>query len=714
MNMTNRQAVDELYALYEFEKDSEKDCCCVYTYDQGYFNNAEIVVFDAIKEQEIKNTREDYIKMGYSVSTREAKDVVEIKSKLFHGFFKTQASNSKVIAEYEEFVRVQSKRLGDNAYSYIESQYILNNEQRNDHIVDKVFELINQEGGQLVILEAPAGFGKTCTSYEISKTISLRKSNEIVPILAELSKNRSARIFSYVLLTEIDRKFPRLSSALVTEQIKEGNIPLIIDGFDELLSKSSAENDDEVEEAKTMLDTIANFFTEGCRTKIVLTSRKSSILTGEVFDKWITDKLGYCEVNRIQIMNPTVVEWIGNDKKKYLESKGVALDYIANPVLLAMLRTVSIEEFPDKFRCASDVLGNYFGILLEREKERQQINLSVEEQKKIMCKLAAMFVQLDIFADEPENIQILIEEIVEPDLARYLSSYNEAVLNNEMMMPTEDEFTMKLVHNALLDRVNINTNNIGFINEFIFGILIGDAILQNYLKVKDVTAKFLSLLLTAYVIEDTEKKEKLYKIIKESNVQMSSEQTLTFDMNLIGKLNHDFVDEYIANLIFKKGFDLKTEHYFYNCIFESCTFEKNIIENTLFEGCHFINCNFYDIEVNEIGTVEEESVFISCNGHEELYSVLHRSMSANAESSSYKNEKYYEKLVLEQFWMKGSNAAEPRRTYRTLCKGIKQQEKAKVLAAVDKLINRKILVRLTYCLELNFSRMKEIKDILGR
>lgn len=428
--MINKQDIDKLYKLYEFEKDKEKESCCVYVYDQGYFNNAEIVVYDSKRESDIHTVQEDYINLGYSVSIREAKNYEEIKSKLFHGFFKIEASNRKVLSEYEEYAQMQSKRLGGNTYSYIESKYVLNDEQNDEYIVNKVFEIISREGAQLVILEAPAGFGKTCTSYEIAKTISQTEDIDIVPILAELSKNRSARIFSYVLLTEIDRKFPRLSSSLVTEQIKEGNIPLIIDGFDELLSKSTEDIDDATEEARTMLDTIANFFTEGSKTKIVLTSRKSSILAGEVFDKWIAEKLLHCNVNRIQIINPTIVEWIGNEKKNYLESKGIILDYIANPVLLAMLRSVPLDEYDKKFQCANDILENYFRILLEREKERQQLFLSVNEQKKIMRGLAAMFVQFDVSADEPDMIQMYIEDIIKDDMAKYLSLYDDAVMKN--------------------------------------------------------------------------------------------------------------------------------------------------------------------------------------------------------------------------------------------------------------------------------------------
>ena len=53
-----------------------------------------------------------------------------------------------------------------------------------------------------------------------------------------LSKNRSASIFRYILLDEIDHEYPTLDSNLVTHEIRTGRIPLIIDGFDELLSNS--------------------------------------------------------------------------------------------------------------------------------------------------------------------------------------------------------------------------------------------------------------------------------------------------------------------------------------------------------------------------------------------------------------------------------------------------------------------------------------------
>lgn len=147
------------------------------------------------------------------------------------------------------------------------------------------------DGAQLVILEAAAGYGKTCTSYAILKSMSEVDKLDYVPIFTELSKNRKAAVFRYVLLDEIDRKFSSLSSKLVISEIQGGKVPLIIDGFDELISRSNpsmkTDNNYDDEDAQTMLDTIAELFQGDCKTKMVLTSRKSAIFTGELFKEWI-------------------------------------------------------------------------------------------------------------------------------------------------------------------------------------------------------------------------------------------------------------------------------------------------------------------------------------------------------------------------------------------------------------------------------------------
>lgn len=704
----HKEKIENIYRLYDFQKDNDYEGCSVYTYDQGYFNNAEIVVYQDVDVALIDKIKEDYSQMGFAVSVRDGKVYEDLKKALFEGFFRIEISNKKVIKEYERFCALQTKKLGGNVYSFIESQYLFNGVLCEVNILKNISKQLSADGPQLVILEAPAGFGKTCTSYEIARLIS-ESCKDKVPILAELSKNRSARIFSYVLLTEIDRKFPRLSSQVVTEQIREGNIPLIIDGFDELLSKTRNEDEKSSEETKTMLDTIAALFTNGSNAKVLLTSRKSSIFTGEVFDSWVEDRLAKCEVNRIEILNPTVVDWIGKEKKEYLEVTGIDINHVANPVLLAMLKNEPLEAFDTKFKEAKDILDHYFNVLLEREKDRQQLLISVDEQKKIMRRLASMMVQLDISADESDGIQALIEEIVSPDLAEYLTLYHQNLDMEEIQPPTEEEFVMKLVHSALLDRVSLSSNQLGFINEFIFGILIGDAVIEGDLSPNELSSKYLSFVSTSYAIENKKNREKLYSQIICSNVDMSVEDKLILQMRFLEKMDCDFVDEYISDVVFKSDFDFGEKYVFMNCIFTSCTFEKNIVKSSLFEGCHFIDCTFYDFTAERIEN-SEESVFISCKGHENLELVL----SYVPEEKKEKGNEYYERLVLEQYWMKGSAAADPRKTHRTLLKGIKQQEQAKVLLAIESLIDKKILRRLTYCIELDFSKLAEVRRILGR
>lgn len=713
MEMSEREKITSLYELYEFKKDKEDETYCVYIYEQGYFNNAEIVVFDPNKYDATDKVQREYIDAGYSVSITKEPTYRKIEELLFNGFFKIKESNKRVVRDYNEYCAIQTKRLGGIEYSYIQSQYTLNGSLENDNILEKIRGFFNESGAQLIILEAPAGFGKTCTSYEISYILA-QQDDKRIPILAELSKNRKARIFDYVLLREIDRKFSKLSSNLVTRHILDGRIPLIIDGFDELLSKSSVETEND-EDARSMLDTIANLLDKDSRAKILLTSRKSSIFTGEVFDNWMMKKMEYCNVNRIQILSPTVADWIGHDRRLLLERNRIRSEIIMNPVLLSMLRSTSLEDFRNKFQYESDILESYFNLMLQREKERQQLLIDVDEQRSIMRKLATMFVLLDISSDEPEGIKALIEEIVSPKIADYLSLYNEYIDSDDYMTPTEEEFIMKLVHNALLDRINIGSNYIGFINEFIFGILIGEAVVLGELEISDISEQYFNMMVTSFSAEKKERRDKLNAIISKSGMSLSTEQKIAIELNLVGRMQYDYVDEYIENIVFEHQMDMQTEHYFYNCIFNLCTFNKTKIDLSLFEGCHFINCDFYNIVIDQDSVIEEESIFVACKGHEKLADRMRSCLRSSDENKENKIEEYYfERLVLQQYWMPGSERAELRKSINTLYKGIKPKDRKDVMKAIQYLIDINVLKELKYCLELNTSQMTWVKNILGR
>lgn len=711
----DRKKINELYKLYGFTLESEEQEYSVYLYEQGYFSNIEIVAFSNLSKNEIQQIKEDYMNAGYSVSIREEGSYDTLKNFLFKGFFRINESKNRVKNDYLEFCKAQEKKLGGIKYNYISPQYLMNGEQKEKRILDDIYDIFQKETAQLIILEAPAGFGKTCTSYEISNSLAKAEDNR-VPILAELSKNRSAKIFDYVLLTEIDRKFSKLSSDLVTHQIEQGNIPLIVDGFDELISKSSMDNSIETEDVRTMLDTISSLFVEGGKSKILLTSRKSSIFTGEVFDKWVNERLSNCTVTRFQILEPSIAEWVEPEKLRILEEAAIQLGSIANPVLLSLINSMPMEEFITNFKTTSDILETYMSLILRREKERQLLLIDENEQRSIMRKLAGWFVNLDISSDEPEGIKAIIEDIVKDKIQEYMAMYDEqSIYDPSLVINSEEELIMKLVHNALLDRVSLKTNNIGFINEFIFGILIGESVVEGDISIKDVSEKYLSIALTAFSAENKERREGLYNLIKNNLKELSTELKLEVDLNLNNYMSYDYVDEYIANTQFTRNCNMKTEHYFYNCCFQSCTFNNVKITSNLFEGCYFFNCTFYNVEIEE-QKVEEKSLFVSCLGHETLENVIANNIPKDdiQHAVQQKNLDYYEKLVLEQFWMPGSAMSDIRRSEHTLFKGIPAPERESVLKAIQSLRAKKILNKLNFCYELNMKHIEQVKKILGR
>lgn len=706
----NNADIDSIYTLYGFTLVDQNDDYRVYTYDQGYFHNAEILLYDSCTDESYKRIKESIEKTGYAVSMKRINDISNFEDDLFKGFFKASYARDRVKNEYDEYANKQTSRLGGMKYDYIKSSYTINGEIHTEtDILKRITTLMTQKGKNLVILEAPAGFGKTCTSYEISKLLTSDETK--IPMLMELSKNRRATIFRYVLLAEIDSKF-HLPYELVVHQIRVGRIPLIIDGFDELLSRFDTKEDN-TEDAITMLDTISGLLDGDSNACILLTSRKSSIFSGEEFESWIEKNLSTCAVSRIQILTPTISDWIEKDKREYFIKKGINLKNVQNPVLLSLLKYKPIEEFETSFRQESDILETYIQIMFKREQTRQFLLLDVPEQRDVMKRLSAVMVQLDITSASHEEIKTMLETAIESDLSNYLIKYKEYPDQDRVSNINEDSFLSKLANNAMLDRVKPVGNDIGFINEFIFGIFIGEAITSGYLNITDATGNYLNMAVSSFASEKIAEKDNLYNIITKSNVYLSTEQKLICGFNLKGAVTHDFVDEYIDNVVFNTSIEMLNDKYFYNCVFETCTFTGCTIASNLFEGCHFINCNFYDVNIIDTGIVEEASLFISCKNSDKMYECFGNNAKKTMVTPD-EDSTNFTRTVLEQFWMPGSDHAEMRRSYRTLFKGIDPKFRKEVTAAINQLLDEHILTELIHCLELNKNKMRQIKEILGK
>lgn len=712
-----RQQTEELlglYRLYGFECVDQKKEYLVFTFTSGYFSNAEIVqLVDGFSCEDIQ---EQYESLGFSVRVVQFSSVAETHNNLFVGFFNEKASNARTKRDYQQFCKKQTDRLGGMQYSFVPCKYVSDKNDGITSIVARIYNQLFEHGPQLVIVEAAAGYGKTCTSYELINAL-INDPRGTVPIMTELSKNRRAQIFKYVLLSEIDSNFRGLTSDLVTYEIRNGRVPLIIDGFDELLSKSvsantpASEEDEEI--AQTMLSTIAQLFDGESNAKIVLTSRKSSISAGDIFNELAEKYLPNCEVTRIQLITPSVVNWIGERKAKILTDSGIILDNIANPALLAFIAATDEGDIQTLFKTANDILAQYFRILLTRERERQSLLLLPDEQLKIMRAVAKNMVDFDISSCTSQDLEFILEVAVSEtgSVEEYLKRY-ESELGVDAYQPSAEEFYVKLSHHALLDRINNKSNSIGFINDFIFGYLIADCLVKNEaseLDLKKVSAKFWDLMVTSYGVCDECSRKSLFEMIKNSGIAFPAPKLLEMDIHLMHALTHDYNDVYCDAILFPASFDFCGFH-IENATFSECIFDGCTISADTFKNCWFFGCHFYNIKVTGSVTENGGLIFNNCDGEQQLKNAS----EYTAVVHSVNTDDIYERKVLEQYWRPGSDHADRRRAFQTLFRGNDPQDRQHISDAIDRLFAKQVLVQRYNYIELNLAQLTEIMRILQK
>lgn len=693
--------IEALYELYGFSKVKQSDDYVVFTYSNGYFYNAEIIKFNnQIEETKLKREFEE---AGYSVRIIEYVSLEKTHELLFNGFFAVKNINDRLLKDYELFGELQSKKLLGATYEYVEPKCNWNCEGEQKDLIFGIYEQIQKPGAQLIILEAAAGYGKTCTSYELIKMIADNCTDNFAPIFTELSKNRKAALFRYVLLDEIDRKFTSLSSELVISEIRNGKVPLIIDGFDELISRSNKNMSDPnsvEDDSQTMLDTIAELFEPGCQTKVVLTSRKSAIFTGDIFEEWKDKHLPKCNVTRVSIDEPTVSDWIGFEKTEYLEKHGIPFASIINPILLAFMRSMEMDKFEETCSNVENVISYYFNSLLERERERQSLQLTVKEQYRIMEQIAKDFVEFEIIAEEISFIRDLFIEIIHDNYKSYRDRY---VAIEER--PTEEEFATKLAGHALLNRISPQKNQIGFINDFIFGILIGDCILEDDSILEEMDGKYIDIACTAYASRSDEKKNELLEKVLPQIDRLNYEQQLDTEIKLANTIQRNYESHYFSNRSFQDVF-FDGSYGFKKCTFRNCLFKESIFVTRAFEECSFYDCKFYDIEVIRDTTTNRKLIFsANCVGHEKL-------MKESAYEEANIVTDNYEQIVLKMYWRKGNRFSRGRLPEMFLLRTPNEETRMGIANALESLKHKNLLYKEGHYWFVNTEKIKEIKEIL--
>jgi hypothetical protein len=702
----NIAQLDAIYKLYRFEiLPIKHNKVRAYAHITKYFSNADIIILEKLTVEEKSKIQSEIEQLGFAVSFRAYSTLIEAEENLFDGFFDIKSSLALSKQSYLEYKdKISKVILGQ--YEYINSNYVDVEKDlyKTDSIVDSILFDMQSDGPTLVVLEAAAGFGKTSTAYEVLNCLIDQEKHKI-PLFAELSRNRQATIFKYVLFDEINRRFTNINLELVNKHIIEGRIPLIIDGFDELLRSNRSEQlEDKFQDAEPMLETIRDLL-HG-QAKILLTTRRTAIFAGDDFHNWVDKNSTSFNFRRYSISTPSVSDWINPTREKELDRAGLNIKSISNPLLLAYLRGMSEEKFRISINDVDLIIGNYIDSFLEREMQRQELIMSVDEQKNILKIISDYFVRHDVTSENKETVEKVITDKYQTFLFSVADRYGS------MSRPTSDQIVSKLTMHAFLDRKGSDNQKIGFVNDFILGTFVG----ENLLEESDwiCTERFLDFIVTAYSPRSLETKSKIYDILNKVILDyLTPAKRIYVDNYLFGSINHDVENEFIEDMEFRNAFS--NDKNICNTIFSNCEFYNIEFDLTKLSGLYFINCLFFKCKIDVTETKEKDISFTNCRADPDF---LHDVFKLEDQQNILQVEDIdpYEKHVLETFWPSGKDRLNPNKRIDTVRLGVKPNEFEAVDRAIDSLMRKNILTKRKGWLafELNLSELKEIKRILGR
>lgn len=617
MNVINKTEIVTLFENYRYSFLKEVEGVLVFEYVSGMFSGVEMVpIIDNINKEKIEELKKEYSNSGYATHVYECCDLEQIQKDLFNGFFQTKLSNGRIKNKYGQYCERVMNQYGKHSgdYQYIEVSYDVEvydgkevtfyQSKSDDHLVDSIVSLLQKKGSRLIIMEAPAGFGKTSTTYEVLSRYQ-NISYDVRPFMMELYKDRTASIFKYILLNNIDLDFDvSIKSEIVIENIKAGRIPLLVDGFDELLSKDidNGKHHVEFKEVESMLSTIADLL-QG-NAKIMLTSRKTAIFSGEEFVEWydrLYEKGLDFQVVKYALNAPSIKDWIKRDDlAKYDKNLLKALN---NPVLLGFIKYCGDEISDSKI----GVVEKFFDLLLNREITRQDLPFTVEEQKIIMRRLAMVFAGFNCSTDTRSSVMSIINETSSKLIGSKVSVSRDL-----------DGLLNSLTNHALLNRKN---DKIGFLNDFIFGVMLADSILHYQIEdnyeiefASNIQSEFLDKCINASVYFMPAFKDKVWQSLK-NNVKLSKEENALCDWKLKGALNDtieglSFDDERLSECYIGTLEANVSDCTFSNITFSGCKFDFNYLT-----GCTFVKCSFEDcikegenLTCNEYGCNDKDGI----------------------------------------------------------------------------------------------------------
>lgn len=581
MDISLKPALIAAYRRYGFSlaRDKSPDGLLVFTLKNGYFDNAEIVKLTSTADTTA--IFDEFTRTGFACTVRDVGSPDQTEQELFRGFFSVESTRQRLLDDYSRFAGAIVKPYGPGAsYTYIKAPYEVNGQEGTSSPPDEILARISDPRPILFLIEAAAGFGKTCTALEIVKLLADRQTH--LPLYAELSRNRQARIFRYILLDEIDRTFPLLSSGLVQTEIKNGRVATILDGFDELLRKN--EETGEFENKEPMLETVSELLTGSA--KVIITTRRTVLFDGDEFHQWLDRHSASFDVVRIRIHEPKVEDWLSTDRRDALAGAGISVENIANPVLLSYLRCIDSQAFQDAVSEPESIVDSYFTYMLERERERQDLRMSVSSQQVILGSIAKDMMGQGYTAESRDYIVNLILSVQPRMLDETRLGYPASD------RPSREEIANKLASHALLDRSNQHPDKITFINEFALGHYVARTIFEteNWL---DDDLRFIEPAVRAFRARSQASRDLLFSKLNESLQYLDISSQIEVAAELTSRIPFDLKDGEAEGVTLDSidvGQRSIRDFQFNDCTFKKCHFLREGLSDVTFLSCRFYDC----------------------------------------------------------------------------------------------------------------------------
>lgn len=694
---------------FEYKKNASGAGYYAFTFKAGFFHNAELVYTENVNLQEMEKSIKGLDDIGYSTKKSFFTDLKDIENNLFEGFFNVDDWRIRIKNEYNDYCEKMLSILpfGAKNYNYVHVPYEKENSppKHEENIIEDILKEIKKNESKLILIEAPAGFGKTCTSYEILKNL-VETEGTPLPFFTEFSRDRQAKVFSHVFVREVDRSFRTVKSDLVIDETKNGKIVLVLDGFDELLNETTINknNDIDFEKAQPMLETIGELLTNSA--KVILTSRRTAIFDGEVFQEWKNKYKDNFNVIRYKLSIPEVKDWLSTERIDKLKSQHIDIKKLSNPVLLAYLRSINDENFNVLCSQSSKIVDHYFTSMLERERERQDLLMIPEKQSAVLSSIAMNMCENDYTSDNKEKIINLIK------------SKNTLILDETRLLypgkdrPTIDALANKLATHAFFDRSNQGENRIEFVNEFVFGNYIARGIIEN--DADDWLAadeRFVEPAVQSYLPRNNSERHLLWKRLLGMREFLTSTEHMKYEYLLEQHIDLDIYSSTtitgleFENTVFFEKSEIK------NSVFNECSFSNSVFNFLNFHDVTFISCQFYNCTY-PMDSKPYDISFLNCTDNNNL--ILDNEQIE--EDIPNDDELNLEREILGKFMPLGSNSITRLHIYTGVLYKIEGYSRRNITKAIKRLKDKEILesANSSSFTAINKFNVGEVKKILGR